>query len=152
VRFMMIIKADKDSEAGVLPSRELLAAMGEFNEEMVRAGVMLAGEGLHPSSRGARVHFSGGKRTVTDGPFAETKELIAGFWIIEVDSLQDAIDWAKRVPDPMGEGAEAEIEIRQVFEVSDFPPDILPPEEGAREQALREGGWRDTQPQSGSYE
>jgi len=147
---MMIIKADENSEAGVMPSRELVAAMGEFNEEMVRAGVMLAGEGLHPSSKGARVHFSGGERTVTDGPFAETKELIAGFWIIEVDSLQDAIDWARRVPDPMGEVTEAEIEIRQVGEVTDFPPDILPPEEGAREQALREGGWSATRSRRGS--
>jgi hypothetical protein len=138
MRFMLLIKATKDSEAGVLPSRELVEAMGKFNEEMVEAGVMLAGEGLHPSSKGARVRFSGGKRTVTDGPFAETKELIAGFWLIEVNSLQEAVDWALRVPDPMGEGEEAEIEIRQVFETSDFPSDILPPEEAAREEALRE--------------
>ncbi|MDD3825191.1 MAG: YciI family protein [Anaerolineae bacterium] len=138
MRFMLMIKADKDSEAGVLPSRELVAAMGEFNEQMAEAGVLLAGDGLQPSSKGARVHFSGGKRTVVDGPFPETKELIAGFWIIEVDSLQEAIDWALRVPDPMGEGAEAEIEIRQIFETSDFPPDVLPPEDAAREEALRE--------------
>jgi hypothetical protein len=145
MRFMMLIKATQDSEAGVLPSRELVAAMGDFNEEMAKAGVLLAGEGLHPSAKGARVQFSGGKRTVIDGPFAETKELIAGFWLIEVLSKEEAIEWAKRVPDPMGEGKEAEIEIRQVFEASDFPSEIFPPEEREREQALREGGWRDAQ-------
>ncbi len=136
MRFMIMIKADKDSEAGVLPSRELMEAMGEFNEQMAEAGVLLAADGLHPSSKGARVHFSGGKRTVTDGPFPETKELIAGFWIIKVDSLQEAIDWTLRVPDPTG--AEAEIEIRQIGEISDFPPEVLPPEDAAREDALRE--------------
>jgi hypothetical protein len=137
MRFMMLIKATQESEAGVLPSPELVAAMGEFNEEMVQAGVLLAGEGLHPSSRGARIQFSGGKRTVIDGPFAETKELIAGFWLIEVPSMADAIEWAMRVPDPMGEGKEAQIEIRQVFEASDFPPDVFPPEEREKEEALR---------------
>jgi hypothetical protein len=142
MRFMMLIKATEESERGVFPSRELVAAMGDYNEEMARAGVLLAGEGLHPSSRGARIQFSGGKRTVVDGPFAETKELIAGFWLIEVPSMQDAIEWAMRVPDPMGEGKEAQIEIRQVFEASDFPPDIFPPEEREREEALREAGWR----------
>lgn len=141
MRFMIIIKADQDSEAGVMPSRELIEEMGKFNEEMARAGVLLAAEGLLPSSKGARVHFSGGRRTVTDGPFAETKELVAGFWIIQVDSLQDAIDWVMRMPDG-DEGVESEIEIRQVGELSDFPPDLLPPEEAAREQALREAGWK----------
>jgi hypothetical protein len=138
MRFMLMIKADEDSEAGVMPSPELLSAMGDFNEEMVNAGVMLAGEGLHPSSRGARVYFSNGKRTVTDGPFPETKELIAGFWLIEVESLEEAIEWAKRVPDPMGEGKEAQIEIRRVFEAEDFTPEVFTPEEAAREAALRE--------------
>jgi hypothetical protein len=150
MRFMLLIKANRDSEAGVLPSRELVEAMGRFNEEMVEAGVMLAGEGLHPSSRGARVNFSGGKRTVTDGPFAETKELIAGYWLIEVGSKEEAIDWALRVPDPMEEGVEAEIEIRQVFEDSDFPPEILSAEQSAREQALREALRRTAEPQPGS--
>jgi hypothetical protein len=138
MRFMMMIKADKNTEAGVLPSKELLAAMGEFNEEMVRAGVLLAGEGLHPSSKGARVRFSGGKRTVIDGPFTEAKELIAGFWLIQVTSKEEAVEWARRCPEPLGEGAEAEIEIRQVFEASDFPPEIFPAEDAAREQALRD--------------
>jgi len=134
MRFMMLVKANKDSEAGVLPSKELVAAMGKFNEEMVKAGVMLAAEGLQASSKGARIKFSGGKRTVTDGPFAETKELIAGFWMVQVKSKAEAIEWASRVPFADGE----EIEIRQVFEASDFPPEIFPPEDAAREQALRE--------------
>lgn len=140
MRFMMLLKANKNSEAGVLPSnsKELIAAMGQFNEEMARAGVLLGGEGLQPSSKGARVRFSGGKRTVIDGPFTEAKELIAGFWLIQVTSKEEAIEWARRCPDPMGEGEEAEIEIRQVFEASDFPPEIFPPEEAAREEALRE--------------
>jgi hypothetical protein len=133
MRFMMLVKANKDSEAGVLPSRELVAAMGKFNEEMMKAGVLLAGEGLHPSSKGARIKFSGGKRTVTNGPFAETKELLAGFWMIQVKSREEAMDWASRVPFADGE----EIEIRQVFETSDFPPEVLPPEDAAREEALR---------------
>jgi hypothetical protein len=136
---MMLVKANKDSEAGVLPSKELVAAMGQFNEEMVKAGVLLAGDGLQPSSKGARVKFSGdGKPTVVDGPFTETKELIAGYWLIQVRSKEEAIEWARRCPAPMGEGVESEIEVRQVFETSDFPADIFPPEEAAREQAMRE--------------
>ena len=132
MRFMMLVKADKNSEAGVLPSKELVAAMGKFNEEMAKAGVMLAGEGLHASSKGARISFSGKKRTVTDGPFAQAKELLAGFWLIRVKSKAEAIEWASRVP-----FAEGEIELRQVFEASDFPPEIFPPEDAAREEALR---------------
>src|SRR4051812_11763166 len=119
MRFMIIIKANKDSEAGVMPSKKLLTEMGDFNEELGKAGGMLAGEGLHPSAKGARVKFTGGKPTVIDGPFAETKELIAGFWIWQVNSLQEAIDWAKRIPNPDNE-QEGEIEIRQVFEAADF--------------------------------
>jgi hypothetical protein len=118
MRFMAIVKANADSEAGVMPSQELLAAMGKYNEELVKAGVMLAGEGLHPSSKGARVRFSGKSRTVVDGPFSETKELIAGFWILQVKSREEAIEWIKRCPNPM-EG-ESEIEIRQVFEDEEF--------------------------------
>src|SRR5215216_2192457 len=132
MRFMMIVKATKESEAGIMPSNELLAAMGKFNEEMVKAGVMLAGEGLQPSSKGARVKFSGTKRTVVDGPFSETKELIAGFWLIDVKSKDEAIEWAKRCPNPF-EGGESEIEIRKVFESSDFGPEVE-----AQEQALRD--------------
>jgi len=124
MRFMIIVKANAESEAGVLPSQELLTAMGKYNEELVRAGVMLAGEGLHPSSKGARVRFSGSKRTVIDGPFAETKELIAGFWLFEVKSKEEAIEWVKRCPNPM-EG-ESEIEIRQVFEANDFGEAMTP--------------------------
>ena len=142
MRFMVIVKANKDSEAGVLPSKELLAEMGKFNEELAKAGVLLAAEGLQSSSKGARVKFSGGKRTVIDGPFAETKELIAGFWLWQVSSLQEAIEWVKRCPAPF-EG-ESEIEIRQVFEASDFPAEIFPPEQAAREQALREQMQRKT--------
>jgi len=134
MRFMVLVKADKNSEAGALPSKEILAAMGKFNEEMVEAGVMLAGEGLHPTSKGARIKFSGTKRSVTDGPFAETKELLAGFWMLEVKSKQEAIDWASRAP--FGDGVE--IEVRQVFEASDFPAEIFPAEGAAREQALRD--------------
>jgi len=133
---MLIVKADKNSEAGVLPRKELFTEMARFNEEMAKAGVMLAGEGLQPSSKGARVKFSGAKRIVTDGPFAETKELIAGFWLIQVNSKEEAIEWVKRCPNPF-EG-ESEIEIRQVFETSDFPAEVFPPEEAAREQALRQ--------------
>jgi hypothetical protein len=125
MRFMIIVKADKDSEAGVLPSQELLAEMGKYNEEMAKAGVMLAGEGLQPSSKGARVRFSGNKRTVIDGPFAETKELIAGFWIIQVRSKEEAIEWVKRAPNP-SPGKESEIEIRQVFEAEDFGEEFTP--------------------------
>jgi hypothetical protein len=141
MRFMILVKADKNSEAGVLPSKELVAAMGKFNEEMASAGVMLAADGLHPSSKGARIKFSAGKRTVTDGPFTETKELLAGFWMIQVKSREEAIEWAARAP--FGEGEE--IELRQVFEASDFPPDILAPEDAAREQA-----WRDEQQGKGA--
>ncbi len=124
MRFMILIKADKDTEAGVLPSEKLLADMGNFNEQLIKAGVMLAGEGLQPSSKGARVRFSGAKRTVVDGPFAETKELIAGFWIWKVKSKEEAIDWVKRCPNPL-EG-DAEIEIRQVFEAEDFGAEFTP--------------------------
>jgi len=119
MRFMVIVKASKNSEAGVLPSAQLLADMGKYNEELIKAGVMLAGEGLQASSKGARVKFDGDKRIVTDGPFAETKELVAGFWIWKCKSLQEAIEWVKRCPNPMP-GEEAEIEIRQVFEAEDF--------------------------------
>lgn len=137
MRFMMIVKASPESEAGVMPKAGLMEAMGKYNEELVKAGVLLAGEGLQPSARGARVKFSGGKTTVVDGPFAETKELIAGFWIIEVKSRQEAIDWARRSPAPHGD-QDAEIEIRQIFETSDFPAGVLSPEEARREDALRE--------------
>ncbi len=135
MRFMLLVKANKDTEAGVPPTEELLTEMGKFNEELVKAGVMLAGEGLHPSSKGARVKFSGEKRTVIDGPFAESKELIAGFWLIQVKSLDEAIEWVKRVPNPTGE--EGEIEIRQVFEAEDFG-DALTPELREQEERLRE--------------
>jgi hypothetical protein len=118
MRFMVMVKATKDSEAGVMPSEEMLGAMAKFNEEMVKAGVMLDGNGLQPSSKGARVHFSGGKRTVIDGPFAETKELIAGYWVIQVASKAEAIEWMKRCPNPHNE--DGYIEIRQVFELEDF--------------------------------
>ena len=124
MRFMIIVKSTKDSEAGVLPDKKLLTEMGKFNEELVKAGVMLAGEGLQPSSKGARVKFSGSKRTVTDGPFAETKELIAGFWLWQVKSREEAIAWVKRCPNPMQ--GESEIEIRQVFEAEDFGPEFTP--------------------------
>ena len=124
MRFMIIIKATAESEAGVMPSEKLLTDMGNFNEELVKAGVMLAGEGLHPSSKGVRVRFAGDTRTVVDGPFAETKELIAGFWLWKVASLEEAIEWVRRCPRPF-EG-EAEIEIRQVFEAEDFGPEFTP--------------------------
>ena len=124
MRFMIMVKASKDSEAGVMPDEKLLAAMGKYNEELVKAGVMLAGEGLHPSSKGARVRFSGAKRTVIDGPFAETKELVAGFWIWQVKSKEEAIEWVKRCPNPL-EG-DAEIEIRQVHEAADFGEALTP--------------------------
>src|SRR5205809_362019 len=123
MRFMVLIKATKDSEAGVMPSEQLLTEMGKFNEELVNAGIMLAGEGLHPSSKGARVRFSGGKPTVIDGPFSESKELIAGFWLWQVKSKQEALDWVKRVPTG---GQETEIEIRQVFEAEDFGAEFTP--------------------------
>ena len=124
MRFMVIVKATADSEAGVMPSEQLLAEMGAYNEELVKAGVMQAGEGLHPSSKGARVHFSGKQRKVIDGPFAETKELIAGFWLWKCASLQDAIEWAKRCPNPMP--GESDLEIRQVFEAEDFGAEFTP--------------------------
>jgi hypothetical protein len=135
MRFMVIVKATSDSEAGVMPSEELLTEMGKFNEELANAGVMLAGEGLHPSSKGARVKFSGAKRTVIDGPFAETKELIAGYWLWRVNSKEEAIEWAKRVPNPTGD--EGEIEIRQVFEAEDFG-DEFTPELREQEERLRQ--------------
>jgi hypothetical protein len=125
MRFMVIVKADKDSEAGVLPDKKLLADMGKFNEELAKAGVMLAGEGLQPTSKGARVRFSGDKRTVIDGPFSETKELIAGFWLFQAKSLQEAVEWVKRSPNPHP-GKESEIEIRQVFESEDFGAEFTP--------------------------
>ena len=134
MRFMILIKANKTSEAGVMPDERLLSDMGKFNEELVKAGVMLAGEGLHPSSKGARVRFSGSKRTVVDGPFAETKELIAGFWIWKVKSKEEAIEWVKRCPNPTGE--EAEIEIRQIFEAEDFGAEFTP-ELREQEERLR---------------
>ena len=134
MKFMVLVKATQDYEAGKLPSQQLLAAMGEFNEELVKAGVMLAGEGLQPSSKGARVLFSGNKRLVTDGPFTETKELIAGFWLWEVASLAEAIAWVKRCPNP--HEAECEIEIRQVFTAADFG-EAFTPELREREQMLR---------------
>ena len=134
MRFMVLVKADRNSEAGVMPSEQLLAEMGRFNEELVKAGVMQAGEGLHPSSKGARVRFSGKDRQVIDGPFAETKELIAGFWIWKCASLQEAIDWVKRCPNPMP--GESEIEIRQVFEAEDFG-EAFTPELREQEERLR---------------
>jgi len=124
MKFMIMVKATQDSEAGVMPSEKLLAEMGRFNEELVKAGVMLAGEGLHPSSKGARVRFSGAKRSVIDGPFAETKELVAGFWIWQVKSKEEVIEWVKRCPNPMP--GESEIEIRQVFEAEDFGAEFTP--------------------------
>ena len=135
MRFMILVKADKNSEAGVLPSEKLLTEMGKFNEELVKAGVMLAGEGLQPSSKGARVKFSGDKRTVTDGPFTEAKELIAGFWLWQVKSKEEAIEWVKRCPNPMP-GMESEIEIRQVFEAEDFGAEFTP-ELREQEERLR---------------
>jgi hypothetical protein len=124
-RFIILIKASKDSEAGRMPSEQLLAAMGNFNEELVKAGIMLAGEGLQPSSKGARVKFSGDKRTVTDGPFAETKELIAGFWIWKCKDMAEAVAWVKRCPNPMP-GDEPEVEIRRIFEAEDFGAELTP--------------------------
>ena len=134
MRFMVMVKATPDSEAGVLPSEKLLTEMGRYNEELVKAGVLLAGEGLHPSSKGARVRFSGEQRTVIDGPFTETKELVAGFWLIQVASLDEAIEWVKRCPNPMN--GESEIEIRQVFEADDFG-EAFTPELREQEERLR---------------
>ena len=135
MRFMVIVKATEDSETGVLPDKKLLADMGKYNEELVKAGVMLAGEGLQASSKGARVRFSGSKRTVIDGPFPETKELIAGYWLFQVKSLEEAVEWVKRCPNPMP-NQESEIEIRQVFESDDFGPEFTPE---LREQEERLG-------------
>ena len=139
MRFMVMVKATKDSEAGVMPDQKLLADMGKYNEELVKAGVMLAGEGLQPSSKGARVRFSGSKRTVLDGPFAETKELVAGFWIFQVKSKEEAIEWVKRCPNPMP--GDSEIEIRQIFEAEDFgaefTPELRKEEESQRERMAK---------------
>jgi hypothetical protein len=139
MRFMILVKATAESEAGVMPSQEELTRMGKFNEELVKAGVLLAGEGLHPSSKGARIRFDGAKRTVVDGPFAETKELIAGFWLIQVKSLAEAIEWMKRVP--FTGQPESEIEIRQVFEAEDFgaamTPELREQEERLRTQSAK---------------
>ena len=134
MRFMVLVKADKNSEAGVLPDEKLLTEMGKYNEELAKAGVLLAGEGLQPSAKGARVKFAGEKRTVTQGPFAETRELIAGFWLFQVRSKEEAIEWVKRCPNPLD--GEAEIEIRQVFEAEDFGP-ALTPELREAEERLR---------------
>ena len=135
MRVMVIVKADKSSEAGEMPSEQLLTEMGNYNEQLVKAGIMLAGEGLHPSSKGKRVHFSGKSRTVVDGPFSETKELIAGFWLWQVRSMEEAIEWVKRCPNPqMGE---SDIEIRPVFEAEDFGAEFTP-ELRAQEERLRE--------------
>jgi hypothetical protein len=139
----MLLKADKDTEAGKMPGEDIIVAMGKYNEELIKAGVLLAGEGLQPSSKGARIRFAGGKTTVIDGPFAETKELVAGFWMIQVKSREEAIEWAKRVPfDPHGASATAggigEIEVRQLFEAADFSPDLYPSEDA--QQVLRAEG------------
>jgi hypothetical protein len=134
MRFMVIVKATKDSEAGVLPDPQLLAEMGKFNEDLAKAGVLLAAEGLHPTSKGARVRFAGKNRTVIDGPFAESKELIAGFWLWQVRSLEEAIEWVKRCPNPMP--GESEIEIRQVFETEEFAS-VMSEEDQKKEQELR---------------
>jgi hypothetical protein len=136
MKFMVIVKANAASEAGAMPSVKLLTEMGKFNEELVKAGVMLAGEGLHPSSKGARIRFNGDQRTVIDGPFTETKELVAGFWLIEVGSKAEAIEWMKRCPNPHEDG-ESEIEIRQIFSAEDFG-EALPPELRAQEDLMRE--------------
>jgi hypothetical protein len=136
MRFMVMVKATKDSEEGVLPDEKLMAEMGKFNEELVKAGIMLAGEGLQASSKGARVRFSGAKRTVIDGPFAETKELIAGFWLWQVKSKEEAIEWVKRCPNPFPGDQESEIEIRQVFEAEDFGAEFTP-ELREQEERLR---------------
>ena len=136
MRFMVIVKSSKESETGALPSQEILEKMGKFNEELVKAGVMLAGEGLHPSSRGARVKFNGNQRTVTDGPFAETKELIAGFWLWQVKSLEEAVEWVKRCPNPMP--TKSIIEIRPVFEPDDFGAELTPALREQEERLRRE--------------
>lgn len=135
MKVMVMVKATKNSENGVMPSTELLAAMGKYNEELVKAGIMLAGEGLHPSKKGKRVRFGSGKKTVLDGPFAETKELVSGFWIWQVKSMEEAVEWLRRCPDPMP-GEESEIELRPIFEPDDFGP-ALTPELRANEERLR---------------
>ncbi len=137
MRVVVLVKATKNSEAGMMPSEELLTAMGNFNEELVKAGVMLAGEGLHPSSRGKRVRFGGSKKTVIDGPFSETKELVAGFWIWQVKSMDEAIEWVRRCPDPMP-GEESEIEIRPVFEADDFGAEYTPELRAQEERLIAE--------------
>src|SRR5437762_12777780 len=134
---MIFVKADKNTEAGVMPSEKLLADMGKYNEELAKAGILLAGEGLHPSSKGARVRFSGAKRTVVDGPFTETKELVAGFWLWKVQSRQEAIEWVKRCPNPMP--GDSEIEIRQVFEAEDFGDAMTPEMRAQEERVFRKG-------------
>lgn len=142
MRFMIIVKATQDSEAGIMPSEELLTAMGAYNEQLVKAGIMLAGDGLHPSSKGARVRFSGAKRAVVDGPFAETKELIAGFWIWQCKSMEEAVEWVKRCPNPMP--GDSEIEIRRIFEAEDFgeafTPELREQEERIRAEAAKKSG------------
>jgi hypothetical protein len=135
MRVMVIVKATKNSEAGVMPSEKLLTEMGKYNEELVKAGIMLAGEGLHPSSKGKRIQFSGGKRTLVDGPFAEAEELIAGYWLWQVKSIEEAVEWARRCPDPMP-GEDAQLEIRPVFEAADFGKEFTP-ELRAQEERLR---------------
>ena len=143
MRVMVLIKANQDSEAGRMPSQQLLEEMGAYNEELVKAGVMLAGAGLHPSSRGKRVRFSGSRRTVIDGPFAETKELIAGYWLWQVRSMDEAVEWVKRCPNPMGH--ESTVEIRPLYELEDFGDDIVTPEVRAQEERLRsQSPWGDT--------
>ena len=139
MKFMVMVKASKDSEAGVMPDTRLLAEMGKYNEDLVKAGILLAGEGLHPSSKGVRVRFSGGKRTVIKGPFSETKELVAGFWLWQVKSKEEAIEWLKRCPNPMP--GESEIELRQVFDAEDFG-EALTPELRAQEERLRSASAR----------
>ena len=136
MKVMVLVKATKDSEAGVMPSTEMLTAMGQYNEELVKAGIMLAGEGLHPSAKGARVRFSGTRRTVIDGPFTETKELVAGFWMWQVKSMEEAIEWVKRCPNPML--TDSEIEIRRVFEADDFGPELTPELREAEERLRAE--------------
>ncbi len=143
MRVMVMVKATKDSEAGVMPSAELLAAMGKYNEQLVKAGVLLAGEGLKPSAQGKRVRFSGSKRTVTDGPFAETKELVAGFWLWQVKSMDEAVEWLKRCPNPMP--GESDVEIRPVFELEDFGAEMTP-DSCASEQQLRARSSRQAAP------
>ena len=135
MKVMVIVKATENSEAGIMPSEKLLADMGNYNEELVKAGIMLDGEGLHPSSKGKRIKFSGGKRTVVDGPFAETKELVAGYWVWQVRSMEEAVEWARRCPDPMP-GEDAELEIRPIFDADDFGKEFTP-ELRAQEERLR---------------